>query len=125
MISSYSFGEISFISPKGVASRYVSDICIDVRKWSINHWKREMNHLLCTEDLYCLLRDNPKILVIGTGIYGRMKVDKGLISYLTEREIEFQALKTNVAVKLYNDLIVNKDVIDKSIKIAACLHVTC
>lgn len=96
---------------------FTSDLIIYPDK--INHsWWRKEGHLLQIDDLSEVLKENPEIIIIGTGYSGVMKVDKDLITYLKSKGIEIIVEKTSEAVKIFNEVSPFK-------KTIACLHLTC
>jgi len=112
MIQSYSFGKITIDGKE-----YTSDLII--YKNTINDkWWRKEGHNLHLEDLVDVLNENPKILIIGTGAYGLMKVPSELIKYLNEKDIRVIVKKTEVACTEYNKFLQTEDVV-------ALFHLTC
>lgn len=96
---------------------FTSDLIIYPDK--INHsWWRKEGHLLQIDDLSEVLKENPEIIIIGTGYSGIMKVDKDLIIDLKSKGIEIIIEKTSEAVKIFNEVSPFK-------KTIACLHLTC
>ena len=82
------------------------------------NWWRVEGHLLSYEDLQQALMAPPEVLVIGTGIFGRMQVPDEVRESVEEQGIELQALATREACALYNQLSQDKLVV-------AALHITC
>ncbi|MDI6738599.1 MAG: MTH938/NDUFAF3 family protein [Nanoarchaeota archaeon] len=111
MIDIYRFGEI-VIDGKS----YHQDVILALNK-VITNWKREEGHLLKANDLKAALKEKPKVLIVGTGYEGCMKVDSS-VAYLCERQgIKLIAQKTKEAVNTFNSM-VREGVI-------AALHLTC
>ncbi len=81
-------------------------------------WWRVEGHLLSYEDLQQALSDPPELLVIGTGIFGRMRVPEEVQKKVQEEGIEMSILATREACELYNQMLENKWV-------SAALHITC
>ena len=69
----------------------------------IPEWRRREGHRLCAGDLEGVLVPPPEVLVIGTGAFGRMKVDPALLSLLHEAGTEVHALPTGRAAELFNE----------------------
>jgi len=70
----------------------------------VANWWRKEGHRLDVEDLREVLDAAPKVLVVGTGAYGRMKVPEGIRQTLEAASIELRAARTGEAWRLYNDL---------------------
>lgn len=111
-IKDYSFGKIS-IGDKTYTSDLI--ICPDI---IIYPWYRIEGHILQLEDLNEIIRQSPEIMIIGTGYYGRMKIDGELLQILNRKAIIVHLNKTPEAVSLFNNLYHLK-------KTIACLHLTC
>ena len=111
MINSYSFGTITIDNQK-----FKKDLIIFPEKINSN-WKRKTGHLLTEVDITEILDYKPKVLIIGTGASGLMKVDDNLKEKLKALKIEFVINKTAEAVKEHNRI--------KDKKVVAALHLTC
>jgi hypothetical protein len=70
----------------------------------VANWWRKEGHRLDVEDLREVLDAAPKVLVVGTGAYGRMKVLEWIHQALEAAGIELRAARTGEAWRLYNDL---------------------
>ena len=84
----------------------------------VANWWREEGHRLDVEDLREVLDAAPKVLVVGTGAYGLMKVPERTRRALEAAGIELQAARTEEAWRLYNDLRERQ-------RIAGAFHLTC
>ncbi len=82
------------------------------------NWWRVEGHLLSYEDLQQALSDPPELLVIGTGIFGRMRVPEEVQKKVREEGIEMSILATREACELYNQMLDKK-------RVSAALHITC
>jgi hypothetical protein len=69
------------------------------------------------DDLDEVIGELPRRLVVGTGAYGRLVPDPGLVERLRERGVEVEALPTEAAVRRYGEL-------DEA-ETAAALHLSC
>ncbi|RMF90680.1 MAG: hypothetical protein D6733_03165 [Methanobacteriota archaeon] len=112
MIDSYRFGRIVIDGEE-----YTSDVIVYQDRVDGGWWRRE-GHTLRKEDLKDVLEGSPRLLIIGTGAYGRMKVPDETRRFIESRGIELQILKTGEACEAYNRLP------DKEGAVAA-LHLTC
>jgi len=74
---------------------------------------------LNVEDLDPILEQDPDILVVGTGYYGRMEVPQATLDFLSSRGIRCIAQRTGDAVAEFNRLQT------ESARIVAALHLTC
>ena len=108
-IENYQFGKIK-INDK----TYTNDLIVFKDKIKDNWWRKE-GHLLQVKDLDSVFEKSPKLLIIGTGASGRMKVSDEVKEKLKQKEIEFKILKTKKACKVFN----------KTNHSAAALHLTC
>ena len=84
----------------------------------VANWWREEGHRLGVEDLREVLDAAPKVLVVGTGAYGRMEVPERTRRALEAAGIELQAARTEEAWRLYNDLRERQ-------RTAGAFHLTC
>lgn len=112
IIEKYFFGKI-FIN--GLC--YQTDVLIFPNYVQDNWWRKE-RHLLTIGDLDSVVNFTPEVLIIGTGRYGLMKIDKNLINELKKFDINKIIIeKTQKACDLYNK--------ETSLKKVAALHLTC
>jgi len=82
-------------------------------------WWRDQGHRLQTGDIDDILAAKPKILVIGTGYAGNLRVPDEVRSAIENRGIEVIAEKTAGATEIFNRLQAEgKDV-------AGAFHLTC
>ena len=112
MIESYRFGLMKI---NGVT--YTSDLIIlfDHIK---SDWRRKTSHKLHIEDIREGLRKKPEILIVGTGYFGRMKVQSDTKKFLQTEGIKLIAEKTGSAYKVYNNL-------KNSSRVVGAFHITC
>ncbi len=112
-IDAYAFGEIRIDGKP-----YSSDVII----WP-DHvqcpWWRGQGHVLAPHDLEQLLAAPPRVLVIGTGYYGRMAVPPETLAALQAQGIELHVSRTPEAVAEFNRLA--RDCAD----VVAAFHLTC
>jgi hypothetical protein len=81
-------------------------------------WRRRDGHNLALEDLAEVLDSNPETIILGQGVFGRMKVSGDVREGITERGIELIVFRTEGARKAYNELREQRRVI-------AALHLSC
>jgi hypothetical protein len=112
-IDSYNFGEIVIGGKK-----YDNDVIIFSDKVISNWWRKE-GHKLYPQDLEKIVKENIKILIIGTGYYQAMKVQLQAIDFLKKLGIKYFILDSQSACKKFNELITKKE------QICACIHLTC
>lgn len=112
-IEKYSFGELVIDGQK-----YTRDLIIVPDK-VISNWRRKEGHFLTLADLHEVPFEEVEILIVGTGKFGMMKIDRNLIDLLADRGIEVYIEKTAQAVHLFNQLMSSKKVV------AAGFHLTC
>jgi hypothetical protein len=82
------------------------------------NWWREHGHSLTMADLNEVVAVKPKVLIIGTGMYGRIKIQDKIPQHLKSLNIEIIAVRTGKACQIYNQKKAENDVI-------AALHLTC
>lgn len=112
MIEDYQFGSIKI-------DGQTFDHDIQITPLGILKWWRDEGHRVGLEDLEEALKQNPEIIVIGTGASGMMEVPSPIKKYLEEKNIEVINKKTGQAVKDYNQLA------KKGQKVIALFHLTC
>jgi hypothetical protein len=112
-IDHYSFGRIVVDG-----HTYDTDVIIFSDHVQARWWRRE-GHRLEREDLASVMVDPPRMLVIGTGYFGRMKVPEETLAFLRGLGVEVRVAKTGDAVRELNRL--QKE----SARIVAALHLTC
>lgn len=114
MIESCGFGKMT------IAGRiYTSDLMILPGGEILDSWRRIEGHRLALNDIQRLLAVQPRIVVAGTGIYGRMRTDPEMEDHLSREGIELIAQRTKRAAKTFNQLITGDQ------PVAGCFHLTC
>lgn len=112
-IDEYAFGEILI---DGMP--YTSDVIIWPDHVKSPWWRAE-GHELAVDDLADVLAAPPKVLVIGTGYFGRMRVPQQTLDALQAQGIKVHVSRTTEAVAELNRLA------RESADIVAALHLTC
>ncbi|MEJ2637017.1 MAG: MTH938/NDUFAF3 family protein [Calditrichia bacterium] len=97
-IKDYGFGRMTIDG-----QTYQSDVIIYPDRVDVSWWRKE-GHLLLPEDLPMLETNSPKILVVGQGKFGLMKISAAFIQSLKRLEIDLRAAKSDEAVKIYNSI---------------------
>jgi hypothetical protein len=82
-------------------------------------WRRKEGHSLGEEDLEKVFDFGPKILVVGTGAHGVMKVPAHLRNLLASEGIDLIADRTEAAARRFNELL------REGRRVAGCFHLTC
>jgi hypothetical protein len=113
MISAVSFGKIVI-----AAQTFTSDVLLFPDGRVEDGWWRQEGHRLRYEDLDRLVASAPQVIIVGTGIYGRMRPNPDLARRLKRMGIELITRPTAAAVDLFN-------LRTGPQKIAAGLHLTC
>lgn len=111
-IDKYDFGHMTI---DGTA--YNSDLIIFPDK-VIPNWWREEGHQLRLNDLKEVFKANPKVLIVGCGYNGVMKVTKEVTDYCKTHGIDLKATKSTTAVNEYNSL-------EKKEAVICTFHLTC
>lgn len=115
IIQEYSFGRIKINN-----TVFTKDIVVSKNSVYPNWWRKE-GHKLYVEDIKDYIeKENPKIVIIGTGFYGMMKVQEETIIYLKRKKITLIVEKTKSAIDKYNRLLKEKEE-----KILGFFHLTC
>ncbi len=112
MIEKYSFGEIVI---DGMT--YTSDVIVYPDRVDSSWWRKE-GHNLCLEDLRDVIAEKPKVIIIGQGDPGLMKVPPALKTALSDRGIELYGAPTKEAIKIFNEISAKKHAIGG-------FHLTC
>ncbi len=113
MIDSCGFGKIVIDG-----STFNSDLIIFPDGQIIDSWRRKRGHRLSKEDIDHLISAKPDVIIVGTGVYGRMKSEKELKLFLNKNDIQLIEGSNKKAIKIYNELAGIK-------KTGACFHLTC
>lgn len=111
-IDDFTFGKIVIDG-----NTYQRDLIILPDRVLPNWWRVE-GHSLTHEDLQQALPGPPEVLVIGTGVFGRMQIPEEVHRKIEEVGIKVMALPTKEACDSYNRLREEKCVV-------AALHLTC
>ena len=112
VIESYRFGLMKI---SGVT--YTSDLVLLIDHLK-SDWRRKTSHKMHIEDIREGLRKKPEILIVGTGYFGRMKIQSDAEKFLQTEGIKLIAEKTVRAYKVYNKL-------NKSNRVVGAFHITC
>jgi len=91
-IDHYNFGQIGIDDHS-----YDADVIVFPDHVQERWWRRE-GHRLARQDLETVLADVPRMLVIGTGYYGRMKVPEETIDSLRAAGVDVRVARTSEAV---------------------------
>ena len=114
MIESYRFGRMCING-----TWYDRDLVV-AQTVLISPWWRKDGHRLLEEDLRSVLDSSAWThVVIGTGAFGRMRLDPGFETAVREKGMILQAERTEGAVDSFNRLI--KDGAD----VMGAFHLTC
>lgn len=111
-IEFYSFGKIR-INGKN----YQKDVIIFPDRVMSNWW-RQQGHSLSLDDLQEVMAAEPKVVIVGTGTFGRMQVPAKTLATLQSAGIEVITERTEKACQLYNQRQTEGGVV-------AALHLTC
>jgi hypothetical protein len=112
VIDSFSFGKIIIDG-----ETYQKDLIITGSRVLPNWWRKQ-GHALCLADINPILKFPPQVLVVGSGVYGRVKLEQLVIKEMNNMGIRLIVQNTEDACQSYNSLSINE-------KVAAALHLTC
>jgi hypothetical protein len=113
MIDAIKFGAISI-----QGQTYSTDVLIFPDGQVKDGWWRKHGHRLTLGDLDALLRTNPEVLVVGTGVHGRMLPEAGLEDAIRNMGIELVIAPNGQAMRHFNRLAGERSV-------AGGFHLTC
>jgi len=113
MIDHYQFGSITINGQK-----YDFDVEVRLNK-EVLRWQREESHIFNLKDVERAMRENPEIIVFGTGAYGLARLSKEVQDFLKNKGVEIIIGKTAEAVESFNNLIKEKK------KAIGLFHLTC
>jgi hypothetical protein len=74
------------------------------------------HHIICMEEIKLMLRDYPRVIIIGTGQYGACRFEKGVKEEIEKQEVKLLVEKTPKAIHLFNNVNERK---------AGLFHLTC
>jgi len=115
VVEKYSFGRI-----RVHGKTYTNDVIVTPEKVVCEKWWRREGHMVFLEDIKSYVVEySPRILVFGTGYYGRVQVREEVYSFLEEKGIETHALPTREAVELFNEIARREK------NILGAFHLTC
>ena len=112
VIDSFSFGNIVIDG-----ETYQKDLII-LQSRVLPNWWRKHGHALCLADLDPILKHPPQVLVVGSGVYGRVKLEGLVMEEMNDLGIRLIVQKTEDACQTYNSISNYKNA-------AAALHLTC
>ena len=97
---------------------YHSDLIIFPDGRVKDRWRRKSGHRLEVSDIKGLIKEDPDIIIAGTGVSGMVQPDQNLEKLLEEKKIRFIAAPNDKAIDFYNDL-------SSKHRVGACFHLTC
>ena len=112
-LTGYRFGEIKV---NGVPYRH--DLIV-FQDEVFSPWIRNKGHCLCLDDLRWLLERHPKVILVGTGAFGRLRVPDEVIKCLGKRGILLLPLATEQVIAAYAQRAARGE------RVAVCLHISC
>ena len=113
MIESCSFGSIT-ISGK----QYTSDLKI-INGQVYPEWLRKSGHTVDVDDIADIIKKKPNYLIIGSGVFGSMKLNSQLKQLLTDNGIQVIEEPTLIAIGIFNLMFAD------DINVAGGFHLTC
>jgi hypothetical protein len=113
MIKDYQFGLIVIDS-----KTYHQDVEVRWTGEVLNWWRKE-GHIFNLEDIERALKENPEIIVLGTGALGIAKVTEELQEKVSSLGIQLIIDKTREATKAFNKIL------EKEKRVIGLFHLTC
>ena len=111
-IDSYHFGQVEI-----EGQVYRSDLIIYPDRID-SHWWRKEGHSLHVEDLSGVVKAQPKLLLVGTGRFGMMRIPQETKDFLASLDISLVAEDTEKACESFNRIAGEKNVV-------FAVHLTC
>jgi len=111
-ITGYRFGRIEIDG-----RRYSNDVIVH-RAVLIENWRRKRGHELDVEDLAAVPLERVSHLIVGTGYFGVMSVNRTVIDFCRERGIDLEILRTPKAVERFNECLNEENLV-------GAFHLTC
>jgi len=111
-ITGYRFGRIEI-----GGRRYSNDVIVH-SAGHIEKWRRRRGHELDAEDLAGISLERVSHLIVGTGYFGVMSVNRTAIDFCRERGIDLEILRTPKAVERFNECLDEEG-------LAGAFHLTC
>jgi hypothetical protein len=113
MVDDFSFGRIVIDGRV-----YTSDVIVGRDFLQKNWWRRE-GHRVGLEDVRNIVLYKPEIVIFGTGVNGRVKVEKEVIESFEKQGVKVYVKPTGRAIELYNELL------NKGKRVLLAVHITC
>jgi hypothetical protein len=113
MIDHYEFGSIT-INGK----TYNSDVIVTPDK-VIDNWWREEGHEIAPIDIEDVLDEGHRVMVVGTGMSGEVKVLTETKDLIKSKGIQLVIKNTSEAVKIYNKFE------EQGVDVVGLFHLTC
>jgi len=114
MITQCSFGSMAIDGEK-----FGSDLKIFPDGRVEDNWWRNFGHRLNPNDITDIVESRPEVIVVGTGIYGRMEIARETQAMLSQEGITLVTDITEKAAELFNVAVKDKK------NVAGCFHLTC
>lgn len=114
MIEHYRFGRMVI---NGIV--YEKDLILSEKGVQPNWWRKEGHRLSLADIQEALDQTKPKIIIIGTGHDGLMKIDSQLETLLAQSGIQLIAESTADAIVRYGQFICGPD------RVMGAFHLTC
>ncbi|MBN2526100.1 MAG: Mth938-like domain-containing protein [Deltaproteobacteria bacterium] len=111
-LQDYSFGSVTING-----QRHTTDLIICGNN-VVSNWQREQGHSLVPDDIALHLPEGTRVLVIGCGAHGMLKVPQKTIDWCRTKNITLIAEPTAIACKTYNTMAHQGNIV-------AGLHLTC
>lgn len=112
MIDNFDLGRITV---RGI--EYTSDVIIFADRVDGSWWRKEA-HSLCIEDIESVVKDEPEVVIVGTGVNGLMRVPQQTRDFVSGMPARLIVERTDKACEMYNQVCGNS-------KVVAALHLTC
>jgi len=120
MIDEYHFGSITIDG-----KTYTEDVEV---RWAgeVLEWWRGESHVIEVEDVKRAVKENPEIIIIGTGESGVAKVTENAQNFIKEKGIELIIDRTEEATKTFNIIREeSKEEEGEQRKVIGLFHLTC
>jgi hypothetical protein len=113
-IESYSFGKIQI---DGVA--YAKDVILVGDRVYSPWWRTAGGHVFAPVDLELVISAAPRVVCLGTGYFGRVRVDDATLAAFEALGTDLEIDRTGPIAERFNELA------GVGVDVAAALHLTC
>ena len=112
-VDSFSFGKIVI-----AGKTYTSDVIVG-KDFLKESWWRKEGHRVSLDDVRDVISYGPEVVIFGTGVNGRVKVERDVIESFENQGVKVYVEPTERAIELYNELLKGGK------RVVLAVHLTC